>query len=492
MRLVAGTETPGLYTIATAVVDYRGFRIVAQSIIPGILQGEQLGQLIYGFVDNGSKFVWNADLHDKLAAAGQALLLKPHTIQDSSGTQHTVCLPVDCKGILGTDNRMYLLDINRITPGDPYEDSARCRGAGEPEGGSGKGTAGEGKVEVEGAGVLRPELLQQFAYQRKVQASAAEPRAKGRAGGEDAPGAAAGDAGDAGAEGAEEAEAGEEVQFNVNLFGAGGHGGPGLQWSVVGGGVEEDEAAVRAASAMLREEVIPACVERFRALDPAPVDGQQLAETLHSQGINIRCLGAVCAAAGPEAADVAYVVGLCEREMLARGCKHVLRHGLARTGPSLLAPACAHALNCLLGRVGEAGHPTSAKAKKREKKAAVAAAGRGGRGGPACAEGDCPGPLLAATSESFWEAVRAEVRARFRFELPGGADGRAATLARVHAMPLLRAICQRTGLCVKARALDLSSAAPLSALDILGINPVATGAVFVCKEGRDLLAAGNG
>ena len=27
-----------------------------------------------------------------------------------------MCLPVDCKGILGTDNRMYLLDINRITP----------------------------------------------------------------------------------------------------------------------------------------------------------------------------------------------------------------------------------------------------------------------------------------------------------------------------------------------------------------------------------------
>ena len=114
--------------------------------------GEQLGQLIYGFVDNGSKFVWNADLHDKLAAAGQALHLRPHAIQDAAGTQHTVCLPVDCKGILGTDNRMYLLDINRITPGDPYEDAARCRGGGaatEAEGGGGVGAAGEGRVEVE-------------------------------------------------------------------------------------------------------------------------------------------------------------------------------------------------------------------------------------------------------------------------------------------------------------------------------------------------------
>ena len=56
--------------------------------------GEQLGQLIYGFVDNGSKFVWNADLHDKLAAAGQALHLKPHAIQDAAGTQHTVYMNI--------------------------------------------------------------------------------------------------------------------------------------------------------------------------------------------------------------------------------------------------------------------------------------------------------------------------------------------------------------------------------------------------------------
>ena len=38
VRLMSATDTEGLYTLATAVVDYRGFRVVAQSIIPGILQ----------------------------------------------------------------------------------------------------------------------------------------------------------------------------------------------------------------------------------------------------------------------------------------------------------------------------------------------------------------------------------------------------------------------------------------------------------------------
>ena len=31
---------------------------------------------------------------------GQALHLRPPTMQDAAGTQHTVCLPVDCRGIL--------------------------------------------------------------------------------------------------------------------------------------------------------------------------------------------------------------------------------------------------------------------------------------------------------------------------------------------------------------------------------------------------------
>ena len=39
---------PGIHTLGTAVVDYCGHRLVAQSIIPGILQGEMMSQLHYG------------------------------------------------------------------------------------------------------------------------------------------------------------------------------------------------------------------------------------------------------------------------------------------------------------------------------------------------------------------------------------------------------------------------------------------------------------
>lgn len=44
-----------LYTLATSVVDFLGARVVAQSIIPGILSGDQQSRLVYGAVESGVK-----------------------------------------------------------------------------------------------------------------------------------------------------------------------------------------------------------------------------------------------------------------------------------------------------------------------------------------------------------------------------------------------------------------------------------------------------
>ncbi len=46
-------DIPGIYTLATVIVDYMGQRVQCQSIIPGILQSNEASQLIYGSVDNG-------------------------------------------------------------------------------------------------------------------------------------------------------------------------------------------------------------------------------------------------------------------------------------------------------------------------------------------------------------------------------------------------------------------------------------------------------
>ena len=46
-------DLEGLHTLGTVVVDYRGYRIIAQSIIPRILQRDQENSVVYGSVDGG-------------------------------------------------------------------------------------------------------------------------------------------------------------------------------------------------------------------------------------------------------------------------------------------------------------------------------------------------------------------------------------------------------------------------------------------------------
>lgn len=39
--------------LGTVVIDYRGYRVTAQSIIPGILERDQEQSVVYGSVDFG-------------------------------------------------------------------------------------------------------------------------------------------------------------------------------------------------------------------------------------------------------------------------------------------------------------------------------------------------------------------------------------------------------------------------------------------------------
>jgi len=53
LRALQGLEVDELHYLATTVVNYRGHRIIAQSIIPGILNNTDLASLAeYGTVDD--------------------------------------------------------------------------------------------------------------------------------------------------------------------------------------------------------------------------------------------------------------------------------------------------------------------------------------------------------------------------------------------------------------------------------------------------------
>jgi len=53
----SAVDLPGLYTLGTVVMDYRGYRVTAQSIIPGILEREQEQSVVYGSIDFGKTVI---------------------------------------------------------------------------------------------------------------------------------------------------------------------------------------------------------------------------------------------------------------------------------------------------------------------------------------------------------------------------------------------------------------------------------------------------
>ena len=63
VKAYSQVDSEGLYTLGTVVVDYRGYRVTAQSIIPGILEREQEQSVVYGSIDFGKTVI----THEKYA-----------------------------------------------------------------------------------------------------------------------------------------------------------------------------------------------------------------------------------------------------------------------------------------------------------------------------------------------------------------------------------------------------------------------------------------
>lgn len=53
VQAYADVDQGGLHTLGSVVVDYRGVRVVAQTIVPGILEKQQEQSVIYGSNDYG-------------------------------------------------------------------------------------------------------------------------------------------------------------------------------------------------------------------------------------------------------------------------------------------------------------------------------------------------------------------------------------------------------------------------------------------------------
>ncbi|KAL0379910.1 UNVERIFIED_CONTAM: Clustered mitochondria protein [Sesamum angustifolium] len=244
-------DVPGLYNLAMAIIDYRGHRVVAQSVLPGILQGDKSDSLLYGSVDNGKKICWSKDFHSKVLEAAKRLHLKEHSVLDGSGNVFKLAAPVECKGIVGSDDRHYLLDLMRVTPRDANYTGSGSRFC-----------------------ILRPELISAFCHAEAAEMSTNECHP------EEQESPVVSDSSNI-------SSAEEVVTPDANIAANVASTTSETQLQEIA----TDEENVRKASLYLKDVVLPKFIQDLCTLEVSPMDGQTLTDALHAHGINVRYIG---------------------------------------------------------------------------------------------------------------------------------------------------------------------------------------------------------
>ena len=537
-------ERPGFHTLANVLVDYLGTRYVCQSVLPGILIGDHGHKVLLGAVENGVPLKWDSDLHELLEqkvaktmmVATRPVLRNPLTRERLDEIERlksqlpalppepgkpelpdmeaadpaavmTTCLPLEAKAIQGSDNRKYVLDLGRLSPRDANWLPLQKGGTGKWEAlrrESGKsGTAIPSSLDDDEwtMCVLRHELVTRFT-QYSMAKFVREFHEKNSDGGVDE-------------ESIFQSKEGKDflssLRLNVNVFLPDVKTFEGIDEDLAEQ-VRRDEQRVCAAATYLWDEVLPKVTKVIKdsQVHQLPVDGRTLTELLHRQGINCRYLGRLAVLAQHEEEKDAKVdedlkhgrltvldgrhtmpkcwLELLEIEMIARAAKHVLDAYLIEGGGVVAAqPAqtVASFLSAIVSEAEETAAQTETRLEKRPANepddddfAALTISGIGG-------DGDALSSPIRSRHE-VWQDIELEIGRRFRYTLTLFNTGNKAGRAR-H-IPLLRRVCQRTGVRLLAKNYDvggrclcsggasfggkLCASYPISPLDIHDIVPL--------------------
>jgi protein TIF31 len=109
-----------LHNLATCVVNYKGHRIICQTIVPGILNNNDLSKLAeYGPVEERKNYKISEEFHGLMKQVAESLSIKTVKVVDP-GEKKTVEVAgsSDCRGIRGTDRRCYLVEMQSLLPRD--------------------------------------------------------------------------------------------------------------------------------------------------------------------------------------------------------------------------------------------------------------------------------------------------------------------------------------------------------------------------------------
>ncbi|XP_038614939.1 clustered mitochondria protein homolog isoform X2 [Tachyglossus aculeatus] len=511
VRTYNAVDVEGLYTLGTVVVDYRGYRITAQSIIPGILEREQEQSVVYGSVDFGKTVVSHPRYLELLEKTGRPLKVQRHRVLNEHDQEVELCSSVECKGIVGNDGRHYILDLLRTFPPDlnflpgAGEDlPEECRRLGFP------------RPHRHKLCCLRQELVDAFVEHRYLlfmklaalqlmqqktgKAESAPPLENGTpsltSGGEpkagERPGSGQAEEGGSGlaqvkelaesvaSEGAVDPKSREVIQnackavgsvsstsfdirFNPDIF------SPGVRFPDSSREeVQDQKQLLKDAAAFLLSCQIPGLVKDCVEHVVLPMDGATLAQVMHQRGINMRYLGKVvdCVIKSPARPQLDHVYKIGISELITRSAKHIFKTYLQGVELSGLSAAISHFLNCFLSSFPNpvAHLPADelvSKKKSRKRKSRTP----GGADSTAWA---------ALTPQELWKNIGQEARDYFDFDLECESVDQAVEGYGLQKITLLREISLKTGvqILLKEYSFDSRHKPAFTEEDILNIFPV--------------------
>ncbi|XP_033221558.1 clustered mitochondria protein homolog [Belonocnema kinseyi] len=517
VRVYAAVDLPSLYTLGTVVIDYRGYRVTAQSIIPGILEREQEQSVVYGSIDFGKTVLTHPKYLELLNKAGQQLKILPHKVINDAEEEIELCSSVECKGIIGNDSRHYVLDLLRTFPPDVnflklegVELSKEARALGFPV---------EHKHRL---ACLRQELIDSFVEARYVQfikhaavhlqqltsfrRSQKEKEVCPKDEKKEDTGVTSIDSNKedstqstieadeakkivesitdsiTGGEKQELEESTKEivrraaaavgslreaefdVRFNPDVYSPGVHhpdqNGPALK---------KQRQLIRDAADFLLTVQLPTFIRECLDHTAAAMDGTTLVEALHGRGINVRYLGKLAAmlAAVPQ---LQYLNRIAVSELILRSAKHIFTSYMQGTELMSLSAAISHFFNCFLSSA-QLVHPQqnleelqSKTAKRRNKR-------KGRNNGPQQAEVE----WASLTPKTLWQQIKADLKSYYDWESPTP-ESLDACIEHFHLqkISLLRGFCIKMGIQILLREYNFENKNRASFFeeDILSIFPV--------------------
>ncbi|CAJ1068847.1 clustered mitochondria protein homolog isoform X2 [Xyrichtys novacula] len=484
----------GLHTLPTAVVDYRGVRLTAQGLAPGLESSEQDQEgtpaargLLYGVNSQAQESLQRRRLLEQLAYASKSLSLQRHVVLLPNNHKVPLFTSVDAQGLLGADGRYYVLDVFRTFPADANfcpevetgsqtvngaeESDKSCEEAEEkkscekevwPE--NYHSDYGLPKSFPHALCRLRPELVQAFIQHKHSQFTQHVKEILDENGGFEEC-ATARDSRSTQAVRAACKKVGSvsdiifEMRLNPNVF------SPGVNFPASESeSTKLQERLLREAAVVIITHQIPVFVEYCLQSNEAPMDGASLKQALHQRGINLRYLGHVIKAISQSEHKerLRHILRLVVGEMFIRSTKRVFSNFLQGVDMPSLSAAVSHFLCCLLVphfTPSPVGEETKKKSRRR------------GRGAGASETT----PWSTLTGAELWNLVCQDANETYSIaDVLGSGPNHLVEHYGLQKISLLREFCLKTGVQLRLRDyfLDNQSKAPIGPDDILNIFPV--------------------